>query len=514
MKIFAINIGVGLLILLNSNLAVVAAPQVSQKTESSDKVLTKVKFLKPVTDDKRETGKKTKPSFEPITEREQLMALKQNLKNESAYFAFKLFDMAQRTAGTKYPFFIVIEKGGNNASQGFRLRVAADQYENFDRAPYIKLDPSAKAFRTTLLHESGHMIFSVLSRGQGIATEQIAPMYHTTSAITDRGTAFNEGFAEHLEAVMAHFSGDRQTKQYYGHRKLANPSGSMVRSGFLFPMDDMSNYAQSFARYQSVRDNHYSFENATDTINYYRIQLSPTPDLERPRNASQLVASEGFCATYFFWLVAEQIDTLSPEEITEVYQPIFDALQLTLAKVPKDNEPIPPYLTSFVKNYGQKNSKLKTVGVRLLHHLSHGAFFDRDYSNRWKEALRAHYRLDIAAIRKLHQSLESNEKKIVEQFSKRHESIDSNIGNVIAVQLANTKVRLPVAFGGQELPLSFDINTIPARVLTMIDGISQKEIDSFEVNRKVPYRDLADFKKRSGIKKQILEQFKPINLER
>src|SRR6266508_4308910 len=60
---------------------------------------------------------------------------------------------------------------------------------------YIKLAPEDWVFSTTLLHETGHMLLSMLNGGRQVPKREIASISHTTAALTDRGTAFDEGFA-------------------------------------------------------------------------------------------------------------------------------------------------------------------------------------------------------------------------------------------------------------------------------------------------------------------------------
>ena len=49
------------------------------------------------------------------------------------------------------------------------------------------------------------------------ARAQIACIPHTTAALTDRGTASNEGFAIHLETLAAHTASEPVVKERYHH---------------------------------------------------------------------------------------------------------------------------------------------------------------------------------------------------------------------------------------------------------------------------------------------------------
>ena len=478
-------------------------------SDENDRPKLSVILMRPIPGDDGEL-----PLFQQIEDPAAVRKYKLQMANESATFALTLFDLALRVSKTECPFYIAIVDGGNNASQGFRLRTAGDKVVEHKLAPYMKLDPKPKGFQTTLLHESGHMIFSILSHGKGIPTQPIAPMFHTTSAITDRGTAFNEGFAEHLEATMAHFGNNRQQQDYYRHRRLTKFSESVAKTGYFFPISDMSNYAQNFARYQAVRDNRYSFENATSAKNYNRIQLSPIPNLERLRNPSQLVASEGFCASYFFWLVSDQINDLGRDEIERVYSPIFDAIQTLLNEEPVNSAGIRPYLTDFLKHYGDSDSEQRRHGLRVLYHLSHGAFFDDDYRERWKTALDANFQLDIVQLRKLYASLEKTEQAAIDRVVANIELLDRKIGNVVPILVDGCKVRLPIAFGGQELPLSFDINSVQSRILSLVPEITNEEIVAFSKERdQAPFDDFDDLTARGNLTSKSLAQIRPLDLD-
>src|SRR5262249_30541712 len=102
-------------------------------------------------------------------------------------------------------YYVALVPGGNHAAVGFRL-AAGQRTNEFPRHPYILLDPEASRFDTTLLHETGHMIMALLAGGRQLDGLELASIPHSTAALSDRATAFSEGWPIHLETLAAHLA--------------------------------------------------------------------------------------------------------------------------------------------------------------------------------------------------------------------------------------------------------------------------------------------------------------------
>lgn len=292
-----------------------------------------VVFLEPVG-----SHRLKRPTYRRITEPKKLSLLRRYMDNEAAGVALELFRLAQEvdarrtSAGgaTRQPFYIALVRGGNHAAQGFKL-VDGAVTKDHARAVYVKLGFRAKRFRTTLLHETGHVVLGILSRGQGVPTKQIASLPHSTAALTDRGTALNEGFAIALETLIAHRTSDSRLKAFYQHREPSGGRRFLLQSHYFFRLKDMMSYAQSFGRYVDVRDNAFSFQTALTQGDYYRVQLDRSRNQALLRSADQLLASEGFYATFFFRQAAPNLPSLTRKFLGKAYGPIFVALALVLS---------------------------------------------------------------------------------------------------------------------------------------------------------------------------------------
>jgi len=183
------------------------------------------------------------------------------LDNESGRLAFGLYERAWRAtqAGGQAglpppPFHIALVPGGNHAAVGFRLKGGSALQEN-PSLGYVKLGPEPGRFRTTFPPETGHVVLATLAGGKEIAGEQIASIPHTTAALTDRATAFSEGFAIHLETLAAHLSADPETRGRYRHERFDFGNMKLTDSQYFRHAADLLTFSQTLARYEEVREN-------------------------------------------------------------------------------------------------------------------------------------------------------------------------------------------------------------------------------------------------------------------
>jgi hypothetical protein len=162
-------------------------------------------------------------AYREIVDPEQIDRYKAWLENESAGWALDLYEQTLRLARQRGlpgrqlgTYYIALVPGGNYAEVGFRLR-EGDGWAEYTNTPYIILGPQEWRFATTFLHETGHVVLALLTRGDEIPKRRIASIPHTTAALTDRGTAFDEGYAIHLETLMAHLTTESWLHNRYRH---------------------------------------------------------------------------------------------------------------------------------------------------------------------------------------------------------------------------------------------------------------------------------------------------------
>jgi hypothetical protein len=131
--------------------------------------------------------------------------------------AFELLEMAGNLQQQPRAYYIALVEGGNHAEIGFRIEKAGGGKEDHPNHAYILLSPDKQAFETTLLHETGHVAMSMLLGGKQLPRSDVTSIPHSTAALSDRATAFSEGWAIHLETLAAQLGTDAGMRRKY-HR--------------------------------------------------------------------------------------------------------------------------------------------------------------------------------------------------------------------------------------------------------------------------------------------------------
>jgi hypothetical protein len=218
------------------------------------------------------------------------------LRNESAQRALRLYrvgyEIAHAGGGTP-DYNVALVPGGNHAAVGFRIQ-SEDRIEDHPRQTYILLDADPSRFETTLLHETGHMVMETLAGGRQLDGKETSSIPHSTATLSDRTTAFSEGYAIHLETLAAHLNHDQSTRQHFHRELVLFGDGPFREAEYFHHSADLASFSQNIARYLDVRDNNFSFESAFQNPDYLRVQLEKARDFATVRDANQLLQSEGF----------------------------------------------------------------------------------------------------------------------------------------------------------------------------------------------------------------------------
>src|SRR6185369_10471704 len=175
--------------------------------------------------------------------------------------AFRLYRMAYEIArpGHGTPdYYVALVKGGNHAAVGFRL-IENGKSKPYTGQPYILLDDDPSRFDLTLLHETGHMAMALLAGGKQLEGETMSGIPHSTASLSDRNTAYSEGYAIHLETLEAHVARDPAIHQRFHRERIQFGDGPMRTSEYFHQSADLATYSQSLARYLEVRENNFAF---------------------------------------------------------------------------------------------------------------------------------------------------------------------------------------------------------------------------------------------------------------
>jgi hypothetical protein len=457
-----------------------------------------VVFVEPA----RSAEAKAAPAYQVVTDSARVKIFESWMANESARLARDLYARAwalspQGRRGEPPVYYVALVPGGNHAAVGLRLLDDSNP-DAHAHTSFIKLAPEDWAFSTTLLHETGHVILSMLNGGSEIPRKEIAAISHTTAALTDRGTAFDEGFAIHLETLAAHFTSDAVLKDRYHHQRFRFGVPDMLGEFHRYAGDLLS-FSQTIARYYEVRENNFAFSPAYTGPDYLRVQMEKSRDFATLRNANQLLQSEGFHASFFFSLLLRGGTAPTPEIVRTRQQEMLEAMAEMLASHARGASD--PFLLLFVETYLRKFPSEASEIIDVLLDLSHGVFVDQDAATLWREHYLGALHLDLAELS--NRKIEAARMRWRAEIAQDARILYRYLGPQIRAEVIGSTVTL-IALG-ETRPLSFDLNTVEEGVMHLVTGISQAEVGSWiRARREKPFVDVSDFRLRSGLRATAL----------
>ncbi len=418
--------------------------------------------------------------WSPIEDAGRLEHLRGLLDHETARFALALYAEAWEVAGRQPApeLYLGVEDGGNHAEVGLTLADGTRMPE----MPYVRIEDDPSTFASTLLHEGGHAMHALLAAGAPENADDfpIAPIPHSTAAVTDRRTAFNEGLAIHLEAINAHCATDPTTRAFYDHGEVRHGPTGDKQGEYYFPARDVMTYAQTFARYQVVRDGLYAFETAARG-DYLRVQLDPARDLRTLRDPGSMLASEGFVAGVLYQVMIEG----GCDGRVARYRALFEAIRAAeTGHGPLDRTLLLEVL-----------AQLDPVPVDVFLDLSRGVTIDAEAAARWAQLYDAAIALDLETRDRLVAELEERRQRWHDEATADPLALARRIGPVVPVQVAALEVG--IALFGPLQPLTFDANAAGAPLLALVPGWSAAQVAAYLAERdQAPFADAADLRAR------------------
>jgi hypothetical protein len=443
------------------------------------------------------------PLFRRVSDPEKLGRFVKWADNDAARWALEIYSRARmipvRRGVNAQPsdYFIALVPDGNNASIGFRLR-DEQRIDSYPRGAYVRLGPQRWRFVTTLLHETGHVVLAMLAGGREVPKRGIAAIPHTVAALTDRGTAFDEGFAIHLETLVAHVSSAPEIRRQYRHEEFLFGPAAGMRSEYFAHSADLLSFAQTTARYGDVRDNDFAFAPAFKGPDYARVEMETARDFSTVRDANQLVQSEGFYASFFFSFLVRGERTPTPDLLRARQERVMTALAEMFESKPFTPEAA--YLVEFVESYRQLYPAEATEVLDVFLDLTHGVFVDPEATSLWREHYLAALKLDLSRLGR--DTIEAARERWRAAVAKDAKLLYSRLGPQLRCEVAGQTVKLEGL--GSETPLSLDVNTAEEGVLRLIPGISEAEVASWLAERaRSPFADVQDFKGRVPLSEKV-----------
>lgn len=449
------------------------------------------------------------PLYRRVTDPERVARLGRWLENDSARWAADVYRRARTIAAARglagnqpAEYFIALVPDGNNGAVGFRLRTG-ETVQAYPRAAYIQLGPEEWRFTTTLLHETGHVALAMLAGGREVPKREIAAIPHTVAALTDRGTAFDEGFAIHLETLVAHVSSAPEVRQRYRHDQFLFGPEARMRGEYYQHSSDLLTFAQTTARYAEVRDNNFAFASAFKGPDYLRVQLEKARDFATLRDADQLLQSEGFHASFFFAVLVRGNGTPPPDRMRQRQDKVMTALGEMFAS--KAVTPEAPYVLEFVESYRQLYPTEADELLDVFLDLTHGVFVDPEAVSLWREHYLAALRLDLQQLGR--EKIDAARGRWRTTAAKEPKVLYSRLGPQLRCEVAGRTVKL-VALE-IDTPLSMDVNTAEEGIVRVIPGITDGEVTSWLASRtRSPFASVEDFRMRAGLSEKTLGSLK------
>jgi hypothetical protein len=429
-------------------------------------------------------------------------------KNAYAARAFRLYRMAYEIArpGRGIPdYYIALVKGGNHAAVGFRLHDVGKK-KDYTTQPYILLDRDPSRFEVTLLHETGHMAMALLAGGRPLEGETMSGIPHTTASLSDRNTAYSEGYAIHLETLEAHVSHDPATRQRFHREQVQFGDGPTKTAEYFHHSADLATYSQSLARYLEVRENNFAFESAFTGPDYLRVQLEKARDFATLRDANQLLQSEGYYASFFFLWVVRGSGVPDDKVLDDREGQLMRAMQATFASAGDTRQQ--PWLPLLVRQYMKMYPLEKQAITDALNDTSHGVFVDSEAADLWRRHYLAALRLDVVKMNS--PEIDLARKRWRAAVMADPDVLLAHIGPQVYCEIIGPKVKLE-AFPG-DIRVEVDANTVQTGVLRLIPGITDDEISKWLAEReRKPFSGAADFRSRGIVS---AEHLKALNFER
>lgn len=241
------------------------------------------------------------------------------------YFLAETYLFNKNKIAAIEPAYLALSKNdGGFAKVGFYLK---NEEGHIDKAntPYIDIVESRiegsyeKLMSITQLypHEMGHLIYSMLNSNSGNYSSKSVDM-HYFSVITDYSTAFNEGFAEHIENISRIFEKNDAIKQgIFSDIERIKESSQFAINGFekdfIFPfrlgyfkisMPFWYQKYENLKRYEHVVQGKAKYLNSTLDLDDIEDQLTirnagVRPDEKNLRNYVQMLSTEGVISSFF-----------------------------------------------------------------------------------------------------------------------------------------------------------------------------------------------------------------------
>ncbi len=274
-----------------------------------------------------------------------------------------------------------------------------------------------------------------------------------------------------------------------------------TQSEFYFPLRDMWSFAQTWSRYQAVRDGMTCFAGIIDGDDYLKNQFSPDRDRSRLRTGAQFIAAEGAVASFFFWLSTSRAIKLGAQPGQGFSQAGIVKAEIELLAALKkacQEKGVNATVLDVVEAHYALFPKQRESLLKTFIDISRGVTADGSICKIWSELYDCSIRLDAKKLRNKVIALESKRKSIYDQALEEPASLRKEIGSILPVRVQKITLQIPIFVSS--FPLEFCLNAASRQEVMSLRWITIKSrMKWLSELGKAPFSSYEDFEKRTGI---------------
>jgi DNA uptake protein ComE-like DNA-binding protein len=465
-------------------------------------------LLAPVMADKaplmklRPQGEGSAPVLSRVTSGALHEALQKEASGGFTADMLALDELAMQIAGSgKNTWLLLSREEGGFPRQGFWLQ--EDGGTRWVAEPYVDLVVDADSvadgtFEEIFAHELGHVF---LRRLIGDLPEGFSRTPHHSFSITDQQTAFDEGWATHFQPLVRRLTRNERLRSL--------DQGVETRTFVPLWMHHLDRHY----RVEGVRQNLFvhravAWPGAGDAVE--RRELSTMFDCARLKNASQMLASEGVLATFFFRQLGPGAG--GAEALRARYEPMFRAFRALGAQKPTVATPLLPAVARLLAAQSPVDGKRF---IKVLVETSYGALTSPALAAQAERLGQAGRFGDADAFVPLLQAARKAMAAEVEAAQASPAVLESQIGPALWL-LPPTPRGAATGPGGApgagrgNAPVTVrtvDLNTAEREQLMTLPGVSAAVADRALASRDKDgyFTSAADFARRAGLKAAPLQ---------
>ncbi len=416
-------------------------------------------------------------------------AVAREARSGATAFVLQLDAAAQRLQGRAQPqptYLLVSEEEGGFARRGFWLArpAAAPQWHD---EPYVNLvvdDDSIAdgSFEEIFAHEAGH---GLLRRLLPSLPSGYSRVPHSSLAITDYPTAFDEGFAIHFQALARRLT-------HNARLRLADAGfGSKPFLPYWHDAFDRS------LRIRGVRDNLF-VQRQLPSAQAPAASPDATPlfDPGELKSGQQMMASEGVVATLFYHLLDEPADNRAA--LLGRYLQLMRALRALNAQA---TDPATPLFVRLVEEHIRLFPQSRAPWLNTVVGLTYGATVDLRLAQQTGELARLGLNGDAhqfaAQLKAARQAL----RQCVEAVMREPQRLGGALGPELWAAVDAAPQPAPAAAAGDVALASVNVNTAERGSLMLWLKLDEVTAERALASRAAlgSFTDLGDFARRAAL---------------